>query len=406
MRLDRILKKVWFLLVVVSMVLPSAGAVVSLAASREGAAVTVVTTIPVETTLNRGITPSAADTWVKMIDDAEKTLDFGEFYLNGGDKMPLKRVVTAVLQAKKRGVLIRILADKKMERNSVDLIARFRKAKIPLRILDWSKFAGGVLHAKYFVADGKVAYVGSQNFDWRSLKHIHETGVKISDPAVVKGISEIFNGDWKFAGGDMNAYRELKKLKPIHFSPDLQLMASPAIANPPGVGPALPVLLRLIRDAKRKITIQLLNYSTFRHHTKTRFLDIDNALRAAAARGVHIYMMVSDWNKRKPAVSDLKSLARVPGITVKFVTIPPSKDGFIPYARVIHSKVMRIDDDICWIGTSNWAYDYFYASRNLEVVIRDKSAAEKLDQLFSNLWESPYGTKVEPKADYKPPRIH
>jgi phosphatidylserine/phosphatidylglycerophosphate/cardiolipin synthase-like enzyme len=368
--------------------------------------VTVATTIPVETTLKRGITPSAADTWLKMINGAEKTLDFGEFYLSGGDKMPLKRVVNAVLKAKERGVSIRILADKKMERNSVDLIARFRKAKIPVRILDWSKFAGGVLHAKYFVVDGRAGYVGSQNFDWRSLKHIHETGVKVTDPAVVKGMSEIFNGDWKFAGGDTNAYRELKKLKKIHFSPDIQLVASPAIANPPGVQPALPVLLNLISGAKKNITIQLLNYSTYRYHSKIRFLDIDNALRAAAARGVQIRMMVSDWNKRNPAVADIKSLASVPGITIKFVTIPPSKEGFIPYARVIHSKVMRVDDDVCWVCTSNWAYDYFYASRNLELVIRDKSVAERLDQLFSNLWKSPYGVKVNPKADYTPPRIH
>ena len=368
--------------------------------------VTVVTTIPVETTLKRGITPSAVDTWVKMIDGAEKTLDFGEFYLNGGDKMPLKRVVNAILQAKKRGVSIRILTDKKMEKNSVDMIAGFRKVKIPVRIFDWGKFTGGVLHAKYFVVDGTSAYIGSQNFDWRSLKHIHETGVKVTDPAVVDGISEIFNGDWNFSGGDTGAYRELKKLKPIHFSRKLQLVASPAIANPPGVGPTLPVLLKLIRDAKRKITIQLLNYSTYRYHTKKRFLDIDNALCAAAARGVQIQMMVSDWNKRKPAIADIKSLASVPGITIKFVTIPPSKEGFIPYARVIHSKVMRVDDDVCWVGTSNWGYDYFYSSRNLELVIKDRKTAATLDKLFSDLWSSSYGVKVNPEADYTAPRIH
>jgi hypothetical protein len=29
----------------------------------------------------------------------------------------------------------------------------------------------GVLHAKYFVVDGREAYLGSQNFDWRALAH-------------------------------------------------------------------------------------------------------------------------------------------------------------------------------------------------------------------------------------------
>ncbi|NOZ13422.1 MAG: phospholipase [Acidobacteria bacterium] len=370
------------------------------------AAVTVVTTIPVETTLNRKITPSAAKIWVNMIDSARKTLDFGEFYLTGGNKPPLKQVVNAVLQAKKRGVRVRILTDRKMEKNSTALIARFRKAGIAVEIFDWGKLTGGVLHAKYFVVDGKMAYVGSQNFDWRSLKHIHETGVKVTDPAVVKGISEIFNSDWAFSAGNVNVYREMRKLKPLKFSPGCRLVASPGKFNPPGVNAALPELLNLIGKAKKKITIQLLNYSTWRYHSKKRFFDIDAALRAAAKRGVRVRMMVSDWNKRKPAVRDVQSLAAVPGITVKFVTIPPSKTGFIPYARVIHSKVMRVDDTVCWIGTSNWAYDYFYSSRNLELVIRNRKIANTLDMLFSNLWNSAYAVKVKPKADYKPPRIH
>ncbi|MCK5878166.1 MAG: phospholipase, partial [Holophagae bacterium] len=192
----------------------------------------------------------------------------------------------------------------------------------------------------------------------------------------------------------------------LQSSPSIQLVASPEQTNPPGVDAALPELLRLIDGARRRITIQLLNYSTYRYHSKERFLDIDKALRAAAARGVDIEMMLSDWNKRKPAIQDLKSLAAVEGITVKLVTIPPSKEGFIPYARVIHSKVMRVDDDICWVGTSNWGYDYFYASRNLELVIRDRAMAMTLDKLFSNLWNSRYGVKVDPKTSYAPPRIY
>ncbi len=376
------------------------------AAGNDSFPATVATTIPVETTLNRSITPSAAKTWVEMIDSAVKTLDFGEFYLTGGDKAPLKAVAAAVFRAKKRGVFIRILTDKKMENNSEKLIAHFRKAGIPVTIFDWGKFTGGVLHAKYFIVDGNAAYVGSQNFDWRSLKHIHETGIKVTDPSVVKGMSEIFEADWAFSKGDTNAYQKLKTRKPIHFRPDLKLVASPGKTNPPGVGAALPELLHLIDGAKQRITIQLLNYSTYHHHSKKRFLDIDKALRAAAARGVDIQMMVSDWNKRKPAITDLKSLAGVSGITVKIVTIPQSGEGFIPYARVIHSKVMRVDDDVCWVGTSNWGYDYFYASRNLELVIRNRVIAGRLDKLFADLWNSSYGMRVNPKAVYKPPRIY
>ena len=95
----------------------------------------------------------------------------------------------------------------------------------------------------------------------------------------------------------------------------------------------------------------------------------------------------------------------MPGIVVKFATIPPSREGFIPYARVIHSKVMRIDKDLSWVGTSNWGHGYFYTSRNVEVITYNPSIAQTLDRLFSRLWKSPYTYPVEPGKEYEPPVI-
>jgi len=115
--------------------------------------------------------------------------------------------------------------------------------------------------------------------------------------------------------------------------------------------------------------------------------------------------MVADWNKRKPDVEALKELVKVQNIQVKFVTIPSFSEGFIPYARVIHSKVMRIDQNISWIGTSNWGYEYFHRSRNIEVVTHVNEVAKILDELFLGLWTSSYSYPVLPNKEYSPPKI-
>ena len=137
------------------------------------------------------------------------------------------------------------------------------------------------------------------------------------------------------------------------------LVASPARFNPPGVKDALAELVALIGGARRRVTVQLLSYSLERGGGREKFTVIDQALRRAARRGVRVQVLVSNWNLRAPQVEGLRELARVPNIDVKFAVIPPFPGGFIPYARVIHSKVMRVDDDLSWVGTSNWGHDYF-----------------------------------------------
>jgi len=68
---------------------------------------------------------------------------------------------------------------------------------------------------------------------------------------------------------------------------------------------------------------------------------------------VEIKFAVSDWNLAKPGLESIKSLAKIKGITVKVFTIPEYSKGFIPYSRVIHSKVLRVDDRISMVSTSN-----------------------------------------------------
>ncbi|MGH8394116.1 MAG: phospholipase D-like domain-containing protein, partial [Pseudomonas sp.] len=96
-------------------------------------------------------------------------------------------------------------------------------------------------------------------------------------------------------------------------------------------------------------------------------------------------------------------LAVLPNVEVKIVTLPEARQGFIPYARVIHSKTMEIDGQVAWVGTSNWLGGYFDNSRNLEVVMRSEAMAKRVGDLHEQLWNGPYAKALDATSEYPEP---
>ena len=379
--------------------------------------VTVNVTIPAHTTLPLGRASKTHEVWLEMIENATTTIDFGHFYLTvDGEEnetsefIRLEPIIQAVIAAAKRGVTIRFLIEKKFLSSGVskDLKKRLEGIKnIEFALFNWKNLTNGILHSKYMVVDRKDSYIGSHNFDWKALTHIHETGLRVKNPEFADAVTYIFELDWSYANGNKDAYVDIKQNKPFKFTKSLYLVSSPAEYTPKGVKTGLKELKRLIKLAKKKIRIQLLHYSKKKRSGGGLFNEIDNALRAAAKRGVKVEMLISNWSMKKPNVNHLKDLSIVKNVSIKFVSIPqdPDPDNFINFARVMHSKVMRIDDAISWVGTSNWEHGYFYACRSLEVVTRDKTVAEELDLLFYDLWNSSYAKLIDVNKKYKaPPR--
>jgi phosphatidylserine/phosphatidylglycerophosphate/cardiolipin synthase-like enzyme len=83
------------------------------------------------------------------------------------------------------------------------------------------------------------------------------------------------------------------------------------------------------------------------------------------------------------------ALARVPNVEVRVLEIPPFSGGEIAFARVAHAKYAVFDDDLAWIGTSNWEGDYFLHSRNVSLFVRGE-AALRIARLFADVWRSPH----------------
>jgi len=370
-----------------------------------------VHTVPVETALATPDLREPCIVWSEMFDAARHDIVIAQFYVASQRGARFDSVIEHLAAAGARGVRIRFLMEERGKSASdAATIERLRAVpNLEFRFMEYGKLSGnGIIHAKYLVVDGRSAYLGSQNFDWRSFAHIHETGVKIDDDAIAAQMQQIFEFDWRAQGliaqGLAVARAERPSAAATHGN--VYLVASPAAYTPAQVGDSEAELVSLLGQAREEIEIQLLDYAPLSYgpnHTRPYYAVIDNALRAAQARGVRIKLMVSNWNTEAPAIDYLKSLAVLPGVEVRIVTLPQTAQGFIPYARVIHSKTMSIDGQVAWIGTSNWAGGYLDKSRNLELVLRDAAFARRIRELHRQTWDSPYAEPIDVTRRYPKP---
>lgn len=384
---------------------------------------------PVETTLDHPDIPDAHEVWVAMIDAAERSIDIEHFYASNASPSRLDAIIAALQRAAERGVAIRLVFGKRFYQGDYpdvpDQLAALPGAT--LRVLDMNALTGGVQHAKFFVVDGRDAYVGSQNFDWRSLTHIQELGVRIRQLDLVAAIASVFERDWSLAaapdaagptgtndassamGEQARASNELAGRFPVR----VEYRGQPVEVRP-GMSPKrlltdeslwdLPPLLAMIDSARTRVRVQVLSYS-LKNHDGTSYRGLDDALRRAAARGVEVELLLADWNKDEKSIGSLQALQRLANTTVKLVEIPAHSSGFIAFARVIHAKLMTVDSDRSWLSTSNFSGEYFHNSRNISLFFTGASITGDLDRFFTTAWSSEYAQIVDPDADYQPARI-
>lgn len=372
-----------------------------------------VESIPVETSLDNPDIRNTQEVWLEMINSAQKTLDIEQFYISTEKGEPLDTVLNAIVAAANRGVIVRIIVDGEMYRTYPDEVTWMEQqsSNITKHVIDFKALAGGIQHAKFFIVDGKEVFFGSQNFDWRALKHIHELGVRISgDNDLIRIYSDIFNEDWKYS--EINDGKSWNL--PIYTisGPDFMIHKSiygDSIHVKPTISPKefyhingekdLDEIPFMINYASTEITLQFLSYNPV---TKDGYWDeVDAALISASKRGVKVKLLVSDWNLGKTAVEHFKELIQYPNFEVRYTSIPDYSGGFIPYARVEHCKFITADS-VAWIGTSNMSYDYFYESRNVGLVIESGKFTERVRDIFYKSWNSEYAHPIESTGEYIP----
>ncbi|KEK25523.1 cardiolipin synthase [Bacillus gaemokensis] len=145
------------------------------------------------TVLHRFIPTDGAylqQTFLNLIESAKEELYIGTPYF-----IPGKRIMDALLQAKKRGVRITILVPKKADHPLV------REAKLPYcrKLMKAGcniyEFQEGFFHAKIIMVDDHTCDIGTANVDMRSLYINHEINCLLYDSTFIKEIKTKISKD-------------------------------------------------------------------------------------------------------------------------------------------------------------------------------------------------------------------
>ena len=387
---------------------------------------------PAETSLDLPDLEDAAVVWPRIIAATGASFRVASFYYSrsgdgkdadapDGTPDRLVPVLDGLAAAAARGVDVRMLADSKFLATYPEVPAWMNTvAGAESRTFDAGAHFGGVLHAKYFVSDDDLLFIGSQNWDWRALDQIHELGALVRHRGLAGDMGRIFAMDWDLAAApppadgpvpevdhhDQAGLFDLPGSLVVTAAGDTVsalITASPASALPAGVPWDLPLLVEMIDAARDSVHLQLLSYGMTDREGRL-FDDLDRALRRAAVRKVTVRIILSNWSKSRYSIPWIQSLAVVPNLEIRFTNIPEYSLGFIPFARVEHAKYLTVDGQILWLGTSNWSRGYFYDSRNVGLICRGSGAAADCDRFFNLSWHSTYAETVDPCATYQPPR--
>ncbi len=369
----------------------------------------IVESIPIETVLDNAEIRNTATVWLEMIDGATETLDIEQFYIANQAGEALEPVICAIEKAARRGVNVRVLVDARMAKTYPETLERLNKQSgIQVRTTDLYNKGGGVQHSKFFIVDHLDVFIGSQNFDWRALDHIHEVGLRIRHQEYARRMTELFELDWQQSKGEQildqtpSVTVDWLTLRPQDQEPVFFLAtASPDTDIPSSMQPDLPQIVRLINQANKRVFVQLLTYSPA-VRGGANFTSLEAAMIQAAKRGVDVRLLCSDWCTKSYEIPYLKKLVQLPGLQVTISTIPEWSGGYIPFARVEHCKYMIVDDSLSWIGSSNWEKNYFSDSRNVGVIIRNSQVNTLLSNIFLKSWDGPYVQTVDPQKEYKP----
>ncbi|ODT63586.1 cardiolipin synthase [bacterium SCN 62-11] len=195
-------------------------------------------------------------------------------------------------------------------------------------------------HRKILVVDGQLAHVGGINIgdDTIGLSPFYglwrDTNVSLTGPAV-QGVQAVFCRDYYWASGGKTIPEIDWVPLPVPDGPDaaVYVAAGPADQTDTGTG----IFLNSIHSARRRIWL-----------ATPYFLPtapVMSALETAVLRGVEVKIIIPF--KRDILLAYLAAFVYLPEALRCGIQIHRFKPGYT------HQKVMLIDDELCWVGSSN-----------------------------------------------------
>ncbi|MFA6036240.1 MAG: phospholipase D-like domain-containing protein [Candidatus Micrarchaeia archaeon] len=134
--------------------------------------------------------PNGEDEILSSISSSTSSLDV-EMYL-----FSYQKLADALIDAKARGVAVRVLLEPTLENNpNLQMAEYLRAGGIEVR---WA-IPSRTNHAKFAIIDGKRVLVGSHNWSYSAMNRNREASVLVQDAETVREFESVFEQDWAAA---------------------------------------------------------------------------------------------------------------------------------------------------------------------------------------------------------------
>lgn len=126
---------------------------------------------------------------IRRINASKTKIDIAVYSFTNGD------IAQALVEARKRGVQIRVLRDLRQTADKRDEDAFLIRNGISVRVLS-GKPPHGIMHDKFAIFDGNVVETGSFNWTVNGEKYSHENALFFDDPTLITAFEHEFSKLW------------------------------------------------------------------------------------------------------------------------------------------------------------------------------------------------------------------
>jgi phosphatidylserine/phosphatidylglycerophosphate/cardiolipin synthase-like enzyme len=335
-------------------------------------------------------------------------------------------VCNELLAASARGVEVRILVDGApaggMSPRQIDCLSVLTAAGIAVATVNGNLSEKvvqhfGPLHSKYAVIDLSTSLILSENFVESGIPEDRITGnrgwgVRISDPAVGRYLSSIFDSDARSSRPDVipwsidPRYSSAALLPGIPGSNHTQGAQAPfrtttnarvELFPSPDASEVSPFLCPFLRGSKSMIVEQFqvdLRWEG-RWSSSSALSPLLDAMLVAMRGGCVVRMLFdSSWFNAEgngPAVNFLSGISENTSLQGEFKLMDPENP-----ISVVHNKGAVFDGQRSLVSSNNWGYSSFSKNRELAAVVESEEVGRYFTRAFDMDW---YPDLAPPKAD-------
>ncbi len=256
-----------------------------------------------------------------------------------------KNIKQAIIDAKNRGLDVKIVTDKKYKN-----IAVFKKFKdIGIIVIDDDDQTKS-MHNKILIIDEHIVYIGSANYTVYAFYRNYENIIKIKDKNIAKIYKDKLDNLFAKNGKTTNSHKS--KTIDIYFSPEHNIED---------------VIIQHINNSKNSIKVlafALTNSS------------ISDSLIAASNRGVQVSVVFDKEQNNYQKYSKYDNLVSN-GISAVLNN----------NAKKMHNKVMIFDDNIVLSGSYNFTNQANDKNDENVVLIKNKTIVKKYKDEFKKIYD-------------------